>query len=222
MHPDIKSYKIYIAGPMSGYPEFNYPSFFAMEHILKQIGVETVLNPVVIGDGDTTMPYDFYIRHSLQMVSQATAIVMLDGWEKSKGAQLEHLSATTMGLPVFDQRLNLIEYKNTENVDPKAAAGAIKCPMWLIPPVALETIAWVLGLGAKKYGEYNWRMTKIKASTYISAIMRHLMAWHRGEDLDPESGKSHIAHIGACCAILLDAIEGNCIMDDRQKQSPKH
>jgi len=103
----------------------------------------------------------------------------------------------------------------THPTDPKGEAGSKKAPMWLLPPFALEEAAWVHGLGSAKYGPWNWVKTKVCASTYISAIMRHLMAWHQKQDNDPESGRSHLAHIVACCNILMDAQHKKCLDDDR-------
>ena len=107
---------------------------------------------------------------------------------------------------------------NTQVNDPKGAAGALKAPMHLIPPYALEQTAWVHKLGSEKYGPYNWRKTGVCATTYVSAIMRHLNAWRDGEDLDPESGISHIAHIISSCNILLDAAHCGTLQDDRNKK----
>ena len=107
---------------------------------------------------------------------------------------------------------------NTQVNDPKGAAGALKAPMHLIPPYALEQTAWVHKFGAERYEAYNWRKTGVCASTYVSAIMRHLNAWRDGEDLDPESGISHIAHIASSCNILLDAGHCGTLQDDRNKK----
>jgi hypothetical protein len=109
---------------------------------------------------------------------------------------------------------------NTQVNDPKGAAGALKVPLHLVPPYALEQTAWVHKLGSEKYGPYNWRKTGVCASTYVSAIMRHLNAWRDGEDLDPESGISHIAHIATSCNILLDAAHCGTLQDDRNKKPP--
>jgi len=106
--------------------------------------------------------------------------------------------------------------------DPKGEAGSKKAPMYLIPASAMEQISWVHKLGATKYGAYNWRKTGVCASTYISAIMRHLNAWRDGEDLDPESGISHIAHIATSCNILLDAAYCGTLQDDRNKIPHHH
>lgn len=103
----------------------------------------------------------------------------------------------------------------TTGADPKGKAGSLKAPMELLPPVALIETAWVHGLGAVKYRRYNWRDTKVNASTYVSAIMRHLMAYQSREDKDPESGRSHLAHIAAGCNILMDAAHHGTLIDDR-------
>ena len=107
---------------------------------------------------------------------------------------------------------------NTQVNDPKGAAGALKAPMHLIPPYALEQTAWVHKLGSEKYGAYNWRKTGVCATTYVSAIIRHLDAWRDGQDMDPESGISHIAHIATSCNILLDAGHCGTLQDDRNKK----
>ena len=106
----------------------------------------------------------------------------------------------------------------TQYNDPKGAAGAIKVPLGLIPPHAMEQTAWVHKLGADKYGPWNWRETSVCASTYVNAILRHLNAWRDGEDLDPESGISHLAHIACSANILMDAEYCGKLQDDRNKR----
>lgn len=70
----------------------------------------------------------------------------------------------------------------------------------LLPPDALEEIAKVLTFGAQKYGDRNWEYG-MKWSRPYGAILRHLWAWWKGEDIDPESGISHLGHAG--CNILF-------------------
>ena len=103
----------------------------------------------------------------------------------------------------------------TQYNDPKGAAGAVKVPLGLIPPHAMEQTAWVHKLGADKYGAWNWRETGVCASTYVNAILRHLNAWRDGEDLDPESGISHLAHVACSANILMDAGYCGKLQDDR-------
>lgn len=99
--------------------------------------------------------------------------------------------------------------------NPKQACGDLKPPMHLIPPAAEVAESIVLGLGAKKYTAFNWREDRIRLMTYVAAIKRHLAAWVDGEDTDSESGQSHIAHVRACTAIMLDSMTAYRCIDDR-------
>lgn len=80
----------------------------------------------------------------------------------------------------------------------------------LIPVKALEEITKVLGHGANKYDSWNWK--GIEKSRYYGACLRHLFSWYKGEDNDPESGISHLAH-AACSLMFLLEIEED--LDDR-------
>lgn len=75
--------------------------------------------------------------------------------------------------------------------------------------------------GADKYGKLNWRLDKITATTYVGAMRRHLNAWAEGEDLDPESGKPHLTHLRACCAVVLDAAMHGTLIDNRLDMESK-
>lgn len=99
--------------------------------------------------------------------------------------------------------------------NPKSAFGVKKPPLHLIPPVALAHEAMAMGNGAAKYGPYNWRENSVAASIYVAAALRHLLAWHEGEELAEDSGVHHLAHARACLGILLDAMEGGNLIDDR-------
>jgi|FLMP01.1.fsa_nt_emb hypothetical protein len=107
--------------------------------------------------------------------------------------------------------------KNLEPMgyDPKGAIGATKAPLQLIPAPFLHECAWVAKSGAAKYGAYNWRLAYVESQTYVGAIMRHLTAWQDGEDLDPESGQTHLAHVAMSCAILIDAQDFGTLKDNR-------
>lgn len=77
-----------------------------------------------------------------------------------------------------------------------------KLQMNLLPWDALEEVAKVLTVGAKKYAPDNWRIVPDAVERYESALVRHLAAYKKGEDLDPEDGLSHLAHL-ACNALFL-------------------
>lgn len=104
---------------------------------------------------------------------------------------------------------------NMESNNPKDIIGRTKPPIHLIPPVALIEEAVVFDLGSKKYGPYNWRLTNVSAEVYIAAALRHILSWQDGENIDPESGATHLAHARACLAIIIDAKSQGRLMDDR-------
>jgi hypothetical protein len=90
-----------------------------------------------------------------------------------------------------------------------------KLPMELIPTSALVQIAKVLAHGKEKYGEWNWSKG-MEWNRFVGAALRHLLAWKAGEDKDPDSGLSHLAHLGACIVFLLTYEELGIGNDNRQ------
>ena len=88
--------------------------------------------------------------------------------------------------------------------------------MDLLPPEALVAVSQVLGFGAAKYQDHNWRKAT-NWGRYSAAAMRHLVAWMGGEDNDQESGLPHLAH-SACCLMFLIALQQTAVgTDDRHK-----
>ena len=70
----------------------------------------------------------------------------------------------------------------------------------LMPWKELEQVLMILEFGAKKYSRDNWK--HVEASRYEKAAMRHLISYITGELNDPETGKSHLAHL-PCNALFL-------------------
>lgn len=91
-----------------------------------------------------------------------------------------------------------------------------KPQMDLLDTTALVELAKVLDFGAKKYDRFNWK-AGIKWSRVISAAMRHITAFNNGEDVDPETGISHMAHAMCNCMFLLNYIKEHPELDDRYK-----
>ena len=85
----------------------------------------------------------------------------------------------------------------------------------LVPYDALKQVADVLTIGAAQYGDRNWEKG-IRHSRLFAATQRHLIAWWGGEDNDPQTGKSHLAH-AVCDVIFLLAfvVRGRADLDDR-------
>lgn len=106
--------------------------------------------------------------------------------------------------------------EKTPAVNPKTAAGPKKPPLLsVIPTGMLLVLGRVMKIGADKYGPFNWRDTRVPAMTYADAAMRHLISWVDGEEVDPESGVSHLGHVMACMAILVDAKINGMLEDNR-------
>jgi hypothetical protein len=89
-----------------------------------------------------------------------------------------------------------------------------KNPLHLLPIVAIEKVGEVLDYGARKYAAHNWRRVDAR-SRYLSASLRHLFAYARGEDVDAESGLPHLAHAATSVLFLLEADLVSLGVDDR-------
>lgn len=90
-----------------------------------------------------------------------------------------------------------------------------KIRMDLIPPEAVEALATVLTFGAKKYADRNWEKG-MKWSRPFGALMRHMWAWWKGEEKDPETGYSHLWHAMCCIAFLVTYEQRGIGTDDRK------
>lgn len=97
---------------------------------------------------------------------------------------------------------------------PKFDAG--KPRIGLVVPEFIRTIAEVLTFGVSKYGAWSWTKGKEWSKDYDAAL-RHLLAWGGGEDLDPETGKSHLAHCAADLMFLFVSQLYRFGTDDRHK-----
>lgn len=86
--------RIYIAGPMTGLPEYNYPAFNAEARVWRCRGFE-VENPA---EGPDLPSWAAYMRRALRQLLTCDAICLLPGWTTSKGATVEWLVASVLGL----------------------------------------------------------------------------------------------------------------------------
>lgn len=110
----------------------------------------------------------------------------------------------------------MIERATADSPGGGVKADAGKAPVELFPPEAILEISKVLAFGAAKYDAWNWAKG-MRWSRLAGAAMRHLLAWLMGEDKDPESGLSHLAHLG-CCVVFLITYEARSLgTDDRHR-----
>lgn len=83
--------KVYISGPMTGLPGHNFPAFNAAAKQLRAIGVD-VVNPVEVCR-ESGGQWHEYMKADIKALCDCDALVLLDGWQHSNGAQLElHLA----------------------------------------------------------------------------------------------------------------------------------
>lgn len=96
--------RLYLAGPMTGLPEYNYPAFRAAAKAWRAAGWD-VIDPTEGFDGRTDLPYRTYVERHVRRLRTADAIALLDGWDgpTSRGAVWERAIATCLfGLPCYD------------------------------------------------------------------------------------------------------------------------
>lgn len=85
----------------------------------------------------------------------------------------------------------------------------------LVPPSAIEEVSRVLALGEKKYGKNDYLKTNLKHTKMVRKALRHITAYLKGYDTDPEIGTHHIAHAITNLLILLEMVIINRGDDDR-------
>ena len=104
--------KIYIAGPMTGCPQYNFPAFLEAEEELKSRGWQVssparmdidrgfnpIKNPKAVFTDDMLLPA---IRMDIAAILDSDAIAMLDNWAESKGAKAEYYIARWAGKKLF-------------------------------------------------------------------------------------------------------------------------
>jgi hypothetical protein len=90
--------RLYIAGPMSGYPEHNFPAFNQAAEQLRAAGYD-VENPADTGLVDGWEWAD-YLRFDLPLMLKCDGVAALFGWQDSKGACLEVHVAEELGMPI--------------------------------------------------------------------------------------------------------------------------
>lgn len=112
---------------------------------------------------------------------------------------------------------------------PEADNGALrfnegKPGYHLFDPAALEAVARVFEYGAKKYAPRNWERG-MKWTVMFNSLIRHSWAWLRGEEIDPESGCLHMAHVawnalGLCTYHLRKIGQDDRIMAEEAAPPP--
>jgi len=103
---------LYLCGPMTNLPEYNYPAFGdAAEKLTKQ--GYYVLNPARFSP-DPSYRWADYLRRGLADLLTTEAVALLPGWENSTGARLEVYVAQSLGMPCRPVSAYLNDHVNIE------------------------------------------------------------------------------------------------------------
>lgn len=223
---------IYISGPMRSHDDYNFPAFFEAEEVIREVMADDVLvfNPAredcavyMLSESLRIDPTgrsaglalrrnepDFNLRGALAsdlswIAERCDLMVMLPGWEESKGAVAEHALAEALGIEVW--HYGNFEPRHDEHLSGEtrvtSATGGEKgqklAAFDQISPEVEVLIAEHFGKGARKYSAHNFRKGYAWSLSY-SALRRHLAAFWRGEEYDnhtPDCGPGCVDHTGS-------------------------
>lgn len=94
---DAEPASLYVSGPMTGYPECNYPAFHEAAQRLREAGYE-VRSPAE--EGDLGSQYTDLMRKDFKAILEVEGVALLEGWWASRGALAEINMAGMLGLPI--------------------------------------------------------------------------------------------------------------------------
>jgi hypothetical protein len=104
---------------------------------------------------------------------------------------------------ILHQRTGDWSALETTDIDQSAKADKGKLELSLVNPQLVKAVAEVRMYGTEKYGDSeNWR--KVEPKRYVDALYRHLLAYIEGNEVDEESGLSHLSHMACNISFLLD------------------
>ncbi len=83
-------------------------------------------------------------------------------------------------------------------------------------PNAIKAVAAVAEMGANKYVRHNWKKG-FDSSSILDSLLRHLVAYQNGEDIDPESGLQHLGHAAWNVLALIENQAIHPELDNRYK-----
>lgn len=225
--------RLYVAGPMTGIPYFNFPAFDAAADALRDAG-HVVCNPAdhdrdvygsqvnasPTGDPGEAASAGFSLRDALAwdldwIAKNADGVAVLPGWENSKGATAETALARALGLPVASPEA----FIDGTYLDVSPASGEVRTTSStggqkgvkpqrfdLLPTVPLTRLTELYGRGAEKYDDHNWAKG-YEWSKSFGALQRHAWLFWSGEDIDDEMGLPHMTAVAWHAFALVHFLE---------------
>lgn len=117
----------YLAGPMTGKPNYNYELFGTVTQMIRGRGL-SIHNPAEHFGGDTSLPRREYIQRAILAIMVADWVCVLPGWDESYGANLELDIAVELGLPVYEYnpRTGWLEPVNISRREPRTVKESVR------------------------------------------------------------------------------------------------
>lgn len=135
--------RIYIAGPMRGLPDHNFPAFAEAARFFRQSGF-LVSSPVEIGQrffgNNPSIPAHEYLRADIEALARCQAICLLPGWENSTGARCEVSIAVTLGLQFYSPGGTMIDPPRSVTI--RGGYERPAGPVDTLDTLAAELCAW--------------------------------------------------------------------------------
>lgn len=232
---DLSGLRVYLAGPMSGYENYNHDAFSEATEDLRSRGIK-VLSPVELDQEDGFDPSSFdnfdkpdeyatFLSRDIYKIveEECEAIAVLPGWEKSGGARTEVAFGQALGLPIY-QYPTLEEIgaalKNQGEVrivSPETGGEKTrkKERMGLLPyGVLMKDVAPLYAAGTARYADHNWRKGYAWSLAY-DAMQRHFAEWFEGNDYDEETDCHNLAIVVFHALSLLYFAQHHPELDDR-------
>lgn len=158
----------------------------------------------------------------------ASAILFPQAWNRNKSGEGRRIDFVRGELADWQRELDppsILKFPGgeskppvvaeTKESNPKDAIGSKKVGISVLSmPVLLEDAVGMTE-GSCKYGSHNYREIGVSAKCYFDATIRHLFAWWEGENLDPDSGLSHLTKARSSLMVLRDAMIRGKMTDDR-------
>lgn len=133
--------KVYLAGPMTGYPEKNYPAFVNAAAWLREVGY-AVVSPAEVNPDLNEGTWQECMKKDIHELLACECVVVLPGWQNSEGATLEVNIARAMSMPIMQLTVAL-NAQLASNRSGRAPSGDDYEAMRVISNAFLTEHGWI-------------------------------------------------------------------------------
>lgn len=213
----------YLAGAMSGLVDYNFPYFFHCEKLLKKkYPVHKFINPAreslklakKTNRNLKDIPKEEFLKKDFELIHRADGVILLEGWEKSEGANkelqkakdqykdimyfyiLEHFKICLTRIYLEKINKNQTEYNQEYKYDDG------KLDWNVLPWDEIEHVVRTLNIGKIKYDVDSWKNVKPFKLRYRSALVRHFRQMQKGKLIDEDTGTPTLSCL-ICDALFL-------------------